>query len=58
MKWYEAPHPCKMCGHEYVLPRPYDEIHPIIRDYCYECYLLKWEKLEQDRIESEMVVDE
>ena len=53
MKWYEAPHPCKMCGHEYVLPRPYDEIHPIIRDYCYE-----WEKLEQDWIESEMVVDE
>ena len=58
MKWYEAPSPCVACGERYVLPKPYDESHILIRDYCFECYCLKISEIEQEREMNERAMEE
>jgi hypothetical protein len=41
MKWYESPVPCEGCHKTYALPKPYDDMPTLSRDYCFDCYCLK-----------------
>lgn len=54
MEYYQSPVPCKRCKATYVLPKKYEDTHVAIRDYCIECYCLKWEELEEQRAEGDI----
>jgi hypothetical protein len=58
MTWYESPVPCEMCHKTYSLPKPYEECQVLIRDYCFDCYCLKMDKIHTMKEESDMAAEE
>ena len=58
MTWYESPVPCEGCHKTYSLPRPYEECQVLIRDYCFDCYCLKMDKLHVMKEEADIAAEE
>ena len=54
---YDAPEPCIKCGRRYKLPKPYNECHILVRDYCFDCYCLKMDKIHAMKEESDMAAE-
>lgn len=55
---YDAPEPCIKCGRRYKLPKPYNECHILVRDYCFDCYCLRITQIEDEREMNERAMEE